>query len=137
LADLRRACELSHSARDYSYFQIWLVRTKSGERENATAELQAYLDNREPQKGREWPLKIGLFLAGRMTEDDLLKAADDANKRTDVNQHCEAFFYAGSKRLIDGDRIAARDYFKKCLATNVRDYTEFSSAEAELKFLEK
>jgi lipoprotein NlpI len=48
---------------------------------------------------------------------------------------CQAYFYAGTKHLIEGDKKTAETYFKKCLATDKVDSTEFWSAEAELKFL--
>ena len=50
---------------------------------------------------------------------------------------CEAWFYAGMKKLLGGDKAAAANYFKKCLATEQKDFTEYLLAEAELKALEK
>jgi lipoprotein NlpI len=136
LTDLRHACELDPKVRDYASFHIWLNRAKTGDKKAATEELQAYLDERKPQKGHEWALRIGRFLTGQLSEDDLFKAAVNSNPRIDANQHCEAYYYAGSKRLIDGNKEGAQDYFKKCVATNVRIYTEFSSAQMELTYLE-
>jgi lipoprotein NlpI len=101
----------------------------------ATVELKAYLDNRKTGKPNDWPSKVGRFLAGQLTESDFLKAAEDTNPRTDQEQHCEAYFYAGSKRLIEDDKTTATDYFKKCLATDVKHFEEYQSADAEMKFL--
>jgi hypothetical protein len=39
------------------------------------------------------------------------------------------------KHLIESDKTTAADYFKKCLATNVKYFEEYQSAEAELRLL--
>jgi HEAT repeat protein len=135
LADFRKSCELGSNSQDYSYYRIWLIRARSEEMDAATVELKAYLDNRKTGKPNDWPSKVGRFLAGQLTESDFLKAAEDTNPRTDQEQHCEAYFYAGSKRLIEDDKTTATDYFKKCLATDVKHFEEYQSADAEMKFL--
>ena len=62
-------------------------------------------------------------------------AAADADPARNRQQQCEAYFYAGSKRLIAGDKTTARDYFQKCLATGVKNFCEYQSAAADLKAL--
>ncbi len=52
-----------------------------------------------------------------------------------LGQQCEAYFYAGSKQLLEGHEAVAEDYFRKSLATKRADYLEYASAAAELKFL--
>ncbi len=59
----------------------------------------------------------------------------NVDKKKETEQQCEAFFYAGSKRLTEGDKIAATAYFGKCLATEEKTFIEYKSAGAELKFL--
>jgi len=39
------------------------------------------------------------------------------------------------KKLLSGDKTAAADYFRKCLATELRHFDEYQFAEAELKAL--
>jgi hypothetical protein len=135
LADFRKSCELGSDVQDYSYYRIWLIRARSGENEAATQELVSYLKNRKAQNPPDWPLQVGRFLAGQISEDDLLNAAANANPQTDREQHCEAYFYAGSKRLFENDKSVAADFFKKCLGTGVTTFEEYHSAEAELKAL--
>ena len=136
LADFRKSCELGSDNQDYSYFRIWLIRARLGEKEAATQELAAYLENRKTGKPDDWPSKVGRYLAGQLSESDFLKAADDPNLQTAKEQHCEAYFYVGSKHLIENDKMAAVDYFKKCLTTNVTDFEEYTSAASELLFLQ-
>ena len=136
LADFRKSCELGSNNQDYSYFRIWLIRARLEAKDTATQELAEYLGRRKTQKLEDWPLKVGSFLAGQMSEGDFLKAADDPNLQTSKEQHCEAYFYVGSKRLIENDKMAAVDYFKKCLTTNVTNFEEYTSAASELLFLQ-
>jgi HEAT repeat protein len=135
LADFRKSCELGSEVQDYSYYRIWLIRARSGEKEAATQELVSYLKNCKAQNPPDWPLQIGLFLTGQITEADFFKAAADTNSQTGREQHCEVYFYAASKRLIENDKAGAADFLKKCLGTGVTTFEEYHSAEAELKVL--
>jgi HEAT repeat protein len=135
LGDFRKSCQLGSDAQDYSYYRIWIIRARSGEEEAATKELASYLKDRKPHNPPDWPLQIGRFLNGQITEAELLNAAVNANSRTNREQHCEAYFYAGSKRLVENDTAGAVDLFKKCLGTAVTDFEEYDSAQAELKAL--
>ena len=84
----------------------------------------------------DWPSKIGTFLIGGISEPKFLAAALDGNKRTDEVQHCEAWFYAGTKRLVLGDKTTAKEYFEKCRAFDMKGLLEWGSALAELRLLE-
>ena len=68
---------------------------------------------------------------------DLFAAAASPNPKTDSGQHCEAWFYAGMKKLFSGDKKTAANYFHKCLATEQKDFTEFQLAQSELQALGK
>ena len=135
LADFRKALELGSSYQDYACFRIWLIRTRLGEAEAASVELQTYLDSRTTGKPDDWESKIGRFLCGQIAEPEFLAAAKNADSRTEAGQLCQAYFYAGSKRLFAGDEAAATDYFQKSIATEQRAYTEYGSAAAELENL--
>ena len=136
LADFRKSCELGFDNQDYSYFRIWLIRAQLGEKDAATQELAAYLERRKAQKPDDWPSKVGHYLVGQLSESDFLKAADDPSPQTAKEQHCEAYFYIGSKHLIENDRMAAVDYFKKCVTTNETNFEEYTSANVALFFLQ-
>ena len=140
LADFRKACELGLDVtnRDCSHFYVWLIQEHLGEKGNATKELQTYWNSRKTGTSDYWPSTIRSFLTGQLTEPDFFKAAENTDNKTDRVQHCQAYFYAGSIRLIEGDKTTTTDYFKKCLATgcNAFDVDEIISAAAELKSLE-
>lgn len=129
LSDFRKCAELT-PAPDYARFRIWIIRSRSGEQDAASKELQQYIDNRQKGTPDDWQAKVGAFLTGKLSEREFLKAAG-----TDSGHNCEAYFYAGSKRLIAGDETTAEDFFNRCVATNAADFTEYTSAKSELKFL--
>lgn len=138
LADFRKSCDSNSDAKllDYSHFYIWLIQAQLGEKDAATKELQTYLDNRKTGTPGDWPSKVARFLTAQLTEPDFFKESENADKQTDRGQHCEAYFYAGSKRLIEGDKTTATDYFNKCLATGCKEFDEYNSAAVKLKSLE-
>jgi lipoprotein NlpI len=140
LTDLRKGCEfgLDVTNRDNSHNYIWLIRARLGETDDATKELQTYWNRRESGTPDDWLYKISSFLTGRLAEPDFFKAAENKDSKTDKEQHCEVYFYAASKRLIEGDKTTATNYFKKSVATgcNPFDVDEIISAAEELKSLE-
>jgi len=119
----------------YGHFRLWLIRARLGEEEPATKELLTYLDNRKTGKPDDWQSQIARFLIGQLAEPAFFKATENANKYIERGQLCEAWFYAGTKHLIDGDKATAAEYFNKCLATGRPDFYEYQSAAAELKLL--
>jgi lipoprotein NlpI len=139
LKDFRRSCVLSDEAgRDYSQIYIWLTRTRQGEGGEADKELAAYLEERRPGKissKGEWASKVAKFLLGRITEDELFAAAKTANAKDLRGQLCEAWYYAGEKKWLAGDRESAAQYFRKCLQTERIDFEEYAFAKVELKAL--
>jgi tetratricopeptide (TPR) repeat protein len=134
LNNFRKVCQLD-SSDDYARFRIFLIRSLFGETQSATNELQTYLNSRDGRKINDWQSKIGRFLAGQISESELFEAAQSINQQTYVKQHCEAYFYTGTKQLIKGNKIIAAEYFKKCIETGAKDLSEYQSAASELKFL--
>jgi lipoprotein NlpI len=136
LADFQKVLELDYSHQDYSTYRIWLIRTRLGEPDDAATALQSYLA-RGATKGKpeDWSIITVNFLAGQLAELDFLAAAKNEDPKKEAAQLCQAFFYAGSKRLFEGDKATARAYFQKSIATNEKRCTEYCSALAELKLL--
>lgn len=81
------------------------------------------------------PQEIGEFLLGKTGESDFLATASSPDAKTNRDRHCEAWYYAGMKRLLTGDKKIAADYFGKCLATEATTLFEYTCAKAELKTL--
>ncbi|PYL03391.1 MAG: hypothetical protein DME31_06710, partial [Verrucomicrobia bacterium] len=76
--------------------------------------------------------KIQAYLLGKLSESEFLAVVSPALK-INPGQRCEGFFYAGMKNLLDGNKVAAAQFFQKCVATGERSVFEYVSAKAELK----
>jgi tetratricopeptide (TPR) repeat protein len=136
LADFRRSCELNREDQD-SPPCIWLIRARQGEKEAANQELATKMEQHLNNAPDDWASKITNFLLNKINEADFLAAAVSADAEKKRDQQCDAWFYAGMKRLLDGDNPAAIDYFQKALATEAQTEEEYGFAAAELKALGK
>jgi tetratricopeptide (TPR) repeat protein len=79
-----------------------------------------------------WWKTIGEFLAGKIDERELLLRTNDAEPEKAKDRRCEAYYYAGMVRLLEGKREAARALFQRCVQTDVWRYREYVLAKAEL-----
>ena len=131
LADLRQYCELDSKDSGHSHLYIWLVQNQQSHKGEADQELTAYLAGIPG----DWISKEAAMLLGKINEADFLAAVTSSDPQQDQNQHCEAWYFAGMKRLLAGDKGTAADYFRKCLATGQKNLTEYMLADAELKLL--
>jgi lipoprotein NlpI len=118
---------------DYAYVRLWLVRARLGDRPAATTDLAAVIPVRTAAHADEWTLTVARFLVGQITETDLFAKTTAADATATKGRECEAHFYSGWIRLIEGDRAKAKEAFEKCLATGMDTYYEFTSAKAELR----
>ena len=121
---------------DKCNFNVWLCKSRMGDRDAATQELRLYLDNRKVGSPNDYFYKLGLFLTGQLSEVDLLNSAVDSTPNTyNDNDHCIAYFYVGAVHLLDNDKNAAEGDFEKCLATKDYNLDEYQLAQADLKAL--
>jgi hypothetical protein len=79
-----------------------------------------------------WAKTIGQFLGGVVDEKVLFASAQTSDFEPVAGQLCEAYYFAGMMRLMNGDEKTARQYFQKSLATGIKDYNEYRFAAAEL-----
>lgn len=133
IADFVKACDLDSSLRDYGHLRLWLIRARTGDRKGADEELGRYLKKR---KRGDWYTKITDFFTGALSEEELFKTDTQVEEEARARK-CEAYYYAGMKRLIDGDKDKARDYFKKAIEVGATEITAHASAQAELEALDK
>jgi serine/threonine-protein kinase len=118
---------------EYAHFWIWLLETRLGRREEADAALRKHRKAREKE---DWFALVADFLTGGREEGALLDAAAAVDPKTDREQRCEAYFYAGMRRLLLGnDREGARALFERSVATGVTNFVEHAGSRAELQRL--
>lgn len=132
LAGYRRACQLRKD-QDYPHLFIWLIQYRLGDKQKADAELATYYDKERNGSPEDWAARIAGFLLGRINEEAFLAAAASPDPKKDLEQHCEAWFYAGMKRLQGGEETAAAECFKKSVGTGVKNFWEYKFSQSELK----
>lgn len=134
LADFRRCEKLADPDwKDYARINVWLVRAEKGECVQASAALSTYLSRRASRPQGDWAAKIIGFLLDRISEADFLASVPPK----DQGRRCKAWYYAGMKRLLAGNKAKASDYFLQCVATGQWDFDEYQFAKAELKALDR
>ncbi len=138
LRDFRKACEDPSIENDDAliHIQIYLTRARLGERQQASAELERYFDSHSgPEDDARKNSAVFSFLCGRLSEADFLKLIDSPDASTRRWNVCAMYFFAGSVRLIDGDRETAADYFQRCIETGLTQDTVCDGAVDELRAL--
>jgi tetratricopeptide (TPR) repeat protein len=90
-------------------------------------------DFAKKQPKDEWITKIALFLNSDITEKALLKASNNKDHQIDKGQKCEAYYYIGIDYKFDKNISKAKEYFKKSIATNEKDFYEYGMSEIELE----
>lgn len=136
IKDMRKAIELDEqNSHEYGRFYIALSRMRLGEAEPAAKEMGEYLDKREAKE--DWYVKVGGFLAGRISGQELLAAAQDENAQTTREQGLEAHWYLAGSQLAKGDREAAKGNIAAALKVRIYQFIEFQSALVEAARLAK
>jgi tetratricopeptide (TPR) repeat protein len=130
LEDYRKICVLTPDHQTYARLRIWLIRARTGERAQADAELAEFLAS-PASHGQEQLAAIGLFLTGKTSAEDFLKSVPAGDAESDRARQVVAYFFAGTKKLIDGDKTAALDLLKKSTATGLKGKQSYRSAAVE------
>jgi lipoprotein NlpI len=131
LSDLLRHDELNQEDEDAPPL-IWAAQARLGDKEAADRGLSSFVAD-HPEQANPFYTKIDNFLLGKMSEQDLLAAADSVEEKKRPEQQCEAWYYVSLKRLLNGDRAGAAEALRKAVATGEKTTNEYDFAEAELK----
>jgi tetratricopeptide (TPR) repeat protein len=137
-SDFQLFCESTPHDRfaDNARLYVWLIAKLSNAHGDADQDLSDALENSWNNSADDFTAKTAAFLLGRVTESDYLTAATSNDANVDATLHCQAWYFAGMKRLIMGDKGTAADYFQKCLATGKKDFCEYILAQAQLQTLQ-
>lgn len=115
---------------DYSKLYFFLARARLGERAHAARQLKAHADGLG--KKDDWYAHLAYFMCGQRKEEQLFAAAKSPNSQLAREQECEACWYAGAIRLLDGDTAGAKALFERCVQTDLRSFIEYESAKMAL-----
>jgi tetratricopeptide (TPR) repeat protein len=134
LSILQRYLVCNPSDADYTSLSIWCLEARIGNRKEADQILSAYLNQRSA--AGDWVFSLGMFLTGRITEEQLLQEGSALEGDKVKEKQCEMFYYIGIKHLVSKDPKGAQTFFEKCVATEMKSYKEYQNAFYELKRLQ-
>jgi hypothetical protein len=105
---------------------------------SAIALAPVYVYATQPKNAKKrWLETLGLFLAGKLEEKELLAAARKSDGRMPASeQQALAYYYLGMARVGKGDQTGAREWFQKCRAAGFNDDNEYYFSAAELAALD-
>ncbi|EKE79922.1 lipoprotein NlpI [Idiomarina xiamenensis] len=117
---------------DDPYRVLWLYFGETlSSPERALTELRKH---RQAIAADDWALNIIDLYLGDLSERQFLKrmAQQLAEDETLSERLCEAYFYLGKFKQLQGQHAQAMNYFKLALATNVYEFVEHRYAALEL-----
>jgi lipoprotein NlpI len=137
LSDMKTFCQLApqDGYTDYARLYIWLIQTQQNQLAEANQDLTTAMNSGWNGGPDSMVTRIGEFLLGQIGENDLLKASASAIPIKDQGQRCEAWYFIGMRKLEAGDKDAAIEALRKCVATQKVDYCEYILAQEALKSL--
>jgi lipoprotein NlpI len=130
-ADFRRVVEDGVGA-DRLHGLIWLYLSTARLGQDARAVVSALPAHADLSR---WPGPALMLLLGKATPEEMLASTWSFERRVEVENLCEAYFFLGQYRLLAGDREGARRAFEDAVATGVKHYLEYGQAQAELRRL--
>ena len=132
--DFTRAATLDPQHQNLAQARLWLIRTRLHQAD-ADLKLASYLAEAAVKQSDGWELTILEFFAGRRSEDDLFRETVNSEPVVESSRRTQAAFYAGSVRLLKGDRAGARRMFRTAVTSARQGFSEYLSAVAELREL--
>ena len=140
LNDMKTFCQLAPQASqdtyaDYARLYIWLIRTQQNQMAEANHELDKAMNSGWNGAADAMVTKIGEYLLGQISEEDLIKSATSPIPVKDQGQHCEVWYFIGMRHLNSGDKETAAQDLRKCVQTQKTDYCEYILAQEALKSL--
>ena len=126
-----QAGSMHASMRYLNPWRAWVV-VLSGKLDALAPILEA--TTKRPEADRDWIDQLVLFLNGKISEQELVKAVE---KATDVNlknaQLCEAYYFIGERRLQAGDKTNAIVFYQQVLKTNAVQLSAYRGAQFALQ----
>jgi lipoprotein NlpI len=132
-ADFKRAAEQNNDE-EQLHALIWLYFATQRLGEDGRAVIAAV-----PSRANlsQWPGAAVMMLLGNATTEEMLSAAWSFERKIELLQRCEAYFFLGEYRLLSADADAARAAFNESFATGVKYYVEYAYSRLELARLKE
>ncbi len=127
-ASFREAVQES-SGEDRDFALIWLYLSAERNGGKGRAAIAPFIEQTDVAR---WPGAVVHHLAGRVSQDDMLRAARKDKQMERLNLS-EAWFYVGQRLLLAGDADGARRMFQRTVDIGALPYREHAFAQLELK----
>jgi len=116
----------------YPVFHAWYLGLLSGRPSGEMADILRGAESRlTPDK---WPHPIWRLYLGEGSVDDCLRPTS-TNDKKEKERSCEAFYYIAQWYLTRTDKSSARQWFEKCVGTEVVQFYEYAMAKLWLERL--
>ena len=133
LASFDQSVAISPAMRYLNPWRAWIL-VLQGKAEAAV--LAPILDpslNR-PEAERDWIDQLVLFLNGKISEQDLVKAVEKAtDPKAKNDQLCEAYYFIAERRSQANDKANATAFYQQVLKTNAVDLSAYRGTQFALR----
>lgn len=121
----------------YATALFWLALARGGDPREAktwVGDFRKLLKDLGKDPSRNHLYSLPFYLAGEVSEADLLKVAEGATFRK-AQTLCEVHCFIGERKLLEGDQAGAKQAFQKAVASGARGLLESDLAIRRLKEL--
>ncbi len=127
MASFDQSLAMNAGMRYLNPWRSWIL-VLQGKVETLPQILEATL--KRPEGERDWIDQLVLFLNGKISEQDLVKAVDKAETPALKNaQLAEAYYFIAERRSQAGDKANAKAFYEQVLKTNTVDLSAFRGAQ--------
>ena len=119
---------------DNLYAGLWLYLARENSGQDGRPELTYVVKRRDLFY---WPGPVADLFLGNSSTEEVLQAARDPflDEQSQLEQSCEAYYYAGQYALLRGDQAEAARLFRAAVATGVTAFIEYSASRLALERL--
>jgi tetratricopeptide (TPR) repeat protein len=137
IADYKKAIEGNYKPKDYPYLNLLRTAGKVSQ-EDYQGYLKEFRGYVTSQKTEAWIRIVSRYYLGmdHLIEGDVLAEARKGRDKKEIKERlCEAYYYLGEKRLLQGDRKGAEKFFCKGIETDIHYIPQYRNSKAVLKLM--
>lgn len=116
------------------YSHLWLYLSRSRTNQDAAARLA---QDTTGEALDEWPAPLVHHFLGHMEEGRVIAAMDEGPEESRAERRCTGYFFLGISALGKGNKVSARSFFEKALATGAVQFRQYDAAKRELDRLNR
>ena len=131
LASFDQSVAMNANMRYLNPWRSWVL-VSIGKLEGLPPILEA--SSKRPESERDWIDQLVLFLNGKISEQELVKAVEKATNANLKNaQLCEAYYFIAERRAQAGDKANAMAFYQQVTKTNAVDLSAYRGAQFAIR----